>query len=338
MDDASILIVGGGAIGGVTAALLSDHVTRLAVLDPAVEHARLMRTPGLRVEIDGQERVVALQSYVSADELDEHFDFALVTVKAHHVEAALAPLHSRQLVDTYVSLGNGMVQPRVAEAVGADHVMAGVIEFGASNRGPGHVARTSHGALTIGELDGVIRPRTRRLATLMAPVGEIHLTDNVAGAIWSKLILNSTMSALGALSGLTTGGVIGDPDGRRASLALWREGYEAAQSAGIQLEPVFATDPREMTASIVGPARAEARLVQAVSIASATKASMLQDLERGVLTEVDVINGAVDAQSRKAGLDAPVNKYVLAAVHEMERGERQRRQSELAEAASRGPY
>ena len=56
--------------------------------------------------------------------------------------------------------------------------------------------------------------------------------------------------------------------------------------------------------------------------AGATKASMLQDLERGVKTEVDVINGGVVEKRREYKVETPLNSRVVELVHVMERGER----------------
>ena len=56
--------------------------------------------------------------------------------------------------------------------------------------------------------------------------------------------------------------------------------------------------------------------------AGATKASMLQDLERGVKTEVDVINGGVVERGTEYGVETPFNERVVEIMHAMERGER----------------
>jgi 2-dehydropantoate 2-reductase len=50
---------------------------------------------------------------------------------------------------------------------------------------------------------------------------------------------------------------------------------------------------------------------------------MLQDLERGAKTEVDVINGAVVERGRAYGVLTPVNERVVELVHAMEKGERE---------------
>ena len=54
---------------------------------------------------------------------------------------------------------------------------------------------------------------------------------------------------------------------------------------------------------------------------AALKASMLQDLEKGKLTEVDAINGAVSAFGRKVGCPTPMNDRVVDIIHRIERGE-----------------
>ena len=55
--------------------------------------------------------------------------------------------------------------------------------------------------------------------------------------------------------------------------------------------------------------------------AGATRASMLQDIERGVRTEVDVINGGVVATAQKIGASAPRNATIVDIVQGYERGE-----------------
>ena len=51
-----------------------------------------------------------------------------------------------------------------------------------------------------------------------------------------------------------------------------------------------------------------------------TKASMLQDLEKGAITEVDVINGGVVENARRVNLPNPYNSSVVEIVHSCEKG------------------
>jgi 2-dehydropantoate 2-reductase len=47
---------------------------------------------------------------------------------------------------------------------------------------------------------------------------------------------------------------------------------------------------------------------------------MLQDIEKGKLTEVDAINGAVSDFGRKVGCPTPMNDKVVEIIHNIEQG------------------
>ena len=323
MIDASVLIVGAGAIGGVTAAKMADEVRRVSVLDADKEHVRLMRDPGLLLDELGKERRVRLPAHADPGAFENPFDFALVTLKAPHLEAALGPLVERDLAETFVSLGNGLVQDRIAGIVGGGKLIIGTVEWGATNLGPGHLAQTTRAPFVVGEPDGVTRDRTRRLAEALGTVADVRVTQNIRGQVWSKLLVNSAFSGLGAISGLLYREVVADPAGREAALAVWREGYDVGLAQGIALDEVLGVpaealvvrDPEDCS-------RADEALEVAMGYAGATKASMLQDLERGAKTEVDVINGGVVEKGREYGVQTPLNERVVELMHAMERDER----------------
>jgi 2-dehydropantoate 2-reductase len=68
-----------------------------------------------------------------------------------------------------------------------------------------------------------------------------------------------------------------------------------------------------------------------MKIAGNTKPSMLQDLEQGRPTEVDVVNGGVAQRARAHHIATPFNDRVVEVVHAMERGERSPAPRELTE-------
>jgi 2-dehydropantoate 2-reductase len=313
---ARVLVIGTGAVGGVIAGLMTGRVARVVALDANPEHVQRLRDPGLRLDCMGEERIVALDARTSIDELDGPFDFGLITVKAPSLPAVLPALHERDLVRDYVALGNGLVQDRVADVVGADRLIAGTVEFGATNHGPGHVSQTTRNPFVIGELDGRNRPRTDVLREVLETVAEVRVTDNIRGQIWSKLLVNSALSGLGVVGGVLYRDVIEHPDGRAALLAVWAEGHRIGKAQGFDLEEVLGIEPD----ALVAPDPEDA--LRTVSrLAGATKASMLQDVERGLPTEVDVINGAVVERAGAYGLSAPGNARILELVHAFERGE-----------------
>jgi len=323
MIDAKVLIIGAGAIGGVTASKMTGGVQRVAVLDANEEHVERMQGPGLLLDELGEERHVQVEAHADPAELDEGFDFALLTLKAPHLEAALKPLHDRGVAKAFVSLGNGLVQDGIARLVGGDNLIVGTVEWGATNLGPGHLAQTTRAPFVIGEVDGKVRDRTRLLASILETVAEVRVTDNIRGQVWSKLLVNSTFSGLGVVSGLLYREIAEDPAGRDAAYELWREGYDVGQAEELDLPDVLGV-PAEALVVRGSEDRqsADAALEVVMGQVGATKASMLQDLERGAKTEVDVINGAVVERGQAHSVPTPVNERVVELVHAMEKGER----------------
>ena len=330
MIEASVLVVGAGAIGGIAAAKMVGAVRRVAVLDTNEEHVELMREPGLLLDEPSQERRVRIEAHSDTTELDGEFDFALVTLKAPYLEAALEPLRDTGLARNFVSLGNGLVQERIARIVGEENVIVGTVEWGGTNLGPGHLKQTTQAPFVIGEIDGTTRERTRLLASALETVAEVRLTSNIRGQVWSKLLVNSTFSGLGAVSGLLYKEIAEDPVGREVAYSLWREGFDVGKAQNLELEEVLGIPAKALVVRESGDRRrADEALQVFMGYAGDTKASMLQDLERGAETEVDVINGGVVERGRTHGVPTPLNARIVELVHEMERGERQPSESIL---------
>jgi 2-dehydropantoate 2-reductase len=323
MIDAGVLVVGAGAIGGVTAAKMEGRVRRVSVLDANKEHVERMREPGLLLDELGEERRVRLDAHADPSDLEGRIDFALVTLKAPHLDSALGPLVERGLAKTFVSLGNGLVQDRIATIVGDENLVVGTVEWGATNIGAGHLAQTTRAPFVIGEPEGSTKDRTRLLARVLETVADVRITENISGQVWSKLLVNSAFSGLGAVSGLLYSEVVANPAGREAALAVWREGYDVGAAQGITMDEVLGVPANSLVVRHPEDRqRADEALEVAMGYAGATKASMLQDLERGAKTEVDVINGGVVQRGREYGVQTPLNARVVELMHLMERDER----------------
>jgi 2-dehydropantoate 2-reductase len=317
MVDVDILVVGGGAIGGVTAALMTGKVRRVMVLDADHEHVARMRDPGLELDQLGERRTVRIDAYADASELPAEPEFALVTLKAAYLEPALTPLRDR--AQTFVSLGNGLVQDRIASLVGDDRLLIGTVEWGATNLGPGRLAQTTRAPFVIGEPDGSDSDRLHRLDMALQTAAEVRLSPNIRGQVWSKLLINSTWSGLGVASGLLYGEVAEHPLGRRLAVEVWREGVAVGQAQDLELQELVGVAPQDIASA--DPEVSGRAIDTMIGQLGATKASMLQDIERGVPCEVDVINGAVVQRGREHGVETPLNAGIVELVHAYESGD-----------------
>ena len=87
-------------------------------------------------------------------------------------------------------------------------------------------------------------------------------------------------------------------------------------------------------AALADPDRADEALSVAMAGHGATKASMLQDLKRGVPTKIDVIVGAIAERARERRIETPLHARVVELIHAAERGERTPSRDGLYELAA----
>ena len=103
-----------------------------------------------------------------------------------------------------------------------------------------------------------------------------------------------------------------------------KEGMDVCEAGGIRIEPVQGKDIVKLLNYNNPFKRALSFMIIPIAIRkhAKLKASMLQDIEKGKLTEVDAINGAVSDYGRKVGVPTPLNDCVVEIIHAIERGER----------------
>jgi 2-dehydropantoate 2-reductase len=344
-----VWVVGCGAVGGVLGARLTVPVTgdgresggdtRPWLICRPGRHLDAIRAGGLRVEGIRGTATAPVRAVGDPAEAPGTPGTVLLAVKAGDVEVACKGLLDRLGPRTsVVSLQNGLVQERVAAIVGRGRTLAASIGWGATLAGPGRVVQTSRGHTTIGELDGRVTPRLLALRALLAAAERVRVSTNIAGTLWSKLIINSATSTLGAVTGLTLGAMLRVARVRRVARRLVAESIRVADAEGVRLEPFGGwVDLRWIAwreggglAARLHNARGGAVLLAAASRYRRLRSVMLQDLERGRPTEVDEFNGVLVARGAARGVPTPLNAALVDMVHEIERGLRASRLENLA--------
>jgi 2-dehydropantoate 2-reductase len=116
-----------------------------------------------------------------------------------------------------------------------------------------------------------------------------RVSDRVEGIAWFKVVMAGAMNVTGALSGLDVGGFWADASWRRFVTALAEEGAAVAGAEGI---PIDAT---RIMAGVAGIAERAPRTIP----------SMLQDVRRRRITEVDAMTGELARRGTRHGLAVP---------------------------------
>ena len=123
-------------------------------------------------------------------------------------------------------------------------LLIGTVEWGATNLGPGRLAQTTRAPFVIGEPDGSDSERLAQLRAALETAAEVRVSHNIRGQVWSKLLLNSTWSGLGAASGLLYREVAEHPLGRRLAVEVWREGVTVGHAQELELQELVGDLPR----------------------------------------------------------------------------------------------
>jgi 2-dehydropantoate 2-reductase len=286
--------------------------------------AARLRASGLQVSglggpvAVGAPRVAPLDAYGGG----EAFDLVLLATKAQDALAA-APRAAALLArgGALLAIQNGGVARLLAERVGGDRVLGGLSNLGATMLAPGAYEQRNAGHLLLGELGGGESERARRAGAWLGRGVPVRVTANVDGAIWSKLLLNCSVTTLGALAGRTMRGYVGTPAGRAAFDRAYDEALAVALASGARPERMLVDPVPPGWAGRSVPSEAhEAWVARILAAYGDLKPSMLQDLERGRATEIDFQNGHVVALGRRLGVPTPVNAAIVETVHELEAG------------------
>ncbi|WP_043833227.1 ketopantoate reductase family protein [Muricoccus aerilatus] len=300
-----ICVLGAGALGSALGGVLADGGADVRLLG-RVAHMEAIAQDGLMLREGQRDRKVRLQAHTDAAAIGA-VDLVIVLVKSFHTREAV--MAARALVGpetTVLSLQNGLGHEDVlTEVVGRDRVIAGKTYVGGVMLAPGHVRVGTLGKETlIGELDGTVSARVRRIAAVFEAAGlAISVSTNILGVIWDKLLVNVATGALSGITRLPYGPLYAVPEVEECAIAAVAEAMAVAQAQGVTLAT---RDARE------------AWVKAAEGLPPEFKASMLQSLEKGSATEIDFINGAVVRWGERSGVPTPVNRALVACIKGIE--------------------
>jgi len=291
-----IAVMGAGAVGcyyGAVLARAGHEVTLIA----RPQHVEAVRRDGLRLQMKDLDQKIPLQASTEANGV-RGAQLVLFSVKSTDTEAAgnaLAPHLERDAA--IVTLQNGADNAeRLASVLGRE-VIAAAVYVAVEMAGPGHVRHHGRGELVIG--------RSSRSEAIRAALGAagvpVEISDNVAGVLWAKLIVNCAYNALSAITQLPYGRLVQGAGITDVMRDVVDECLAVARAAKVDL-------PSDMHEAVQ-------RIAQTMP---AQYSSTAQDLARKKKTEIEHLNGFVVRKGEALGVPTPVNRVLLALVQSLE--------------------
>ena len=320
-----VAIYGAGSLGTILGAYISKAGVAIELINRNKAHVEALQTQGAKVvgTVDFTQPVVA---YTPA-EMSGTYDIIFLMTKQQHNPEVVAMLRPYLGEDgVLVTFQNGLPEVQIAEILGEERVLGCTVAWGATLQSPGVCELTSAPDALSFSLGAITEQKNKHfdyVKELLEHMGTVDVEENFLGTRWSKLLINAAFSGMSAVLGCTFGEAAGPKESRRIVQALIKECIDVCKAGGIRIEPVQGKDIVKLLDYSNALKRAFSFFIIPIAIRkhAKLKASMLQDLEKGKLTEVDAINGAVSATGRKVGCPTPMNDRVVEIIHRIEQGE-----------------
>ncbi len=321
-DNPKIIIVGGGAIGGTTAAMLARENFDVTLVCKYPELALRASGEGIHVHGMGKEFRAIVPAVTTASELKGPVDLVLLATKAMDMTNAardiLPLLHRRSKV---VSMQNGIMEPDLENIVGKERTVGCVVGFGATMQGYGEIKLTSHGEMWLGYPSRPADQDLFDIRNILNHVSRTHTVDGILPVRYAKLIINSCTSTLGVITGMELGPLLRKRRARQLFVQVGKEAIHVADAMGLEVPPYDGTIRFHTILNAPAPVRHMAIRIIGIRYRK-LKSTNLQSIERGGITEIEFLNGYIVKQGESLKIPTPVNRRLVDMVREIEQKKR----------------
>ena len=320
-----VAIYGAGSLGTILGAFISKAGVNIELINRNKAHVKALQEKGACIvgTLEFKQPVVAY----TPEEMQGIYDIIFLMTKQQHNAEVVETLRPFLAEDgALVTFQNGLPEVLLAEILGEERVLGCTVAWGATLQSPGVCELTSAPdalSFSLGAMSDKRSKHFERVKELLEMMGTVEVEENFIGTRWSKLLINAAFSGMSAVLGCTFGEAAGPWASRRIVQGLMKECMDVCEAGGIRIEPVQGKDIVKLLNYNNPFKRALSFMIIPIAIRkhAKLKASMLQDIEKGKLTEVDAINGAVSDYGRKVGVPTPLNDCVVEIIHRIERGD-----------------
>lgn len=298
----SIAIVGAGAMGAAYAAMISDAGGfSLYFLAQGSRYHKLKNAP---LTVNGKSYDISVKQ---PEEITEPADLIIVALKHHHLPEALQLIASATgPATTILSVMNGLESERIiGEVCGMDKIVYAIaIGIDAVKEGsrftyarPGKIL---FGKTAEQEDDSRVAGIQDALTRAAIPH---EVPDDIMRTMWWKFMINVGVNQASAVLSAPYGVFHTSPDAMALMQQLMQEVVILAEKVSINLTQ---KDLEDWTAVLS-------------TLAPEGKTSMLQDIEAGRKTEVEIFSGTVISMGLEHNVPTPVNLAIMRIINVLEK-------------------
>jgi 2-dehydropantoate 2-reductase len=303
-------IIGPGALGCLFAAklfLTASEQNEIMLIDHNPDRAAMLNEQGIFFESDGIKQNLAIPISGRLEEIG-HIDVLFSCVKSHDLEQSLsfaAPLLTDSTLLIFLQNGIGHLAFEKREDISAIPVFATSSE-GATLLAPGHTKHAGKGRTYLGFLSQ--QPQTHekyllQLTNILQKADiDCRIPNDILSRLWAKLFVNVGINALTAIHNLPNGQLLASS----AILDRMKQLVKEAERVALASEISIKENPVDTTIRVCQ------QTAQNIS-------SMLQDVRKHRVTEIDSINGMISRLGREKDVATPLNDAIITQVKNIEK-------------------
>ncbi|MGO5024052.1 ketopantoate reductase family protein [Lawsonibacter sp. LCP25S3_G6] len=317
-------IYGAGALGTVMGALLTQKGVDIDLITRNAEHARAMKEHG--AVIYGLINETIPVHSMTPDEMQERYDIIfLMTKQMQNRKDAEFLLNYLSEDGVICVLQNGIPEPELAQCIGEDRVIGGIVTWNAVRTEAGRVfvsPPASSLSFSVGTISGARTPQLLKVQEVLSQMCMTEIVDNLMGLRWSKLIINACLSCPATILGGKCGDVLDDPQWRRVAMHILHECVTVGHAAGVEFVEIqgcnfakeldFVTEEEEQRSLALAP--------ECFSKYHPGVPSMLGDLQKGRPCEIDALVGVICRMGREHGIATPFSDMAVRTVKDISEG------------------
>jgi 2-dehydropantoate 2-reductase len=317
-----IAIMGAGSLGIILGAYIAQQ-RQVDLIVGSRTSADALNTNGAQVA--GNIEMTVPVHAVRSEDMEGTYDLFLYLVKQTVNDVAIPQMLAHSHDQTVIcTLQNGVPELSVSEVFGPDRTIGAPVGWGATLIGPSVSQLTTPPEYNFFALGSMTPAGSKYLAdikTILEIMCPVHVSDNLMGLRWGKLLMNAVMSGMSTAIGGSFGDVL-DRDWATTSAAyVGRECIQAAVASRVVMDSGELDFPKTFAFNSAETKQLTISFIRKIwECARMSEASMRQDLQKGRRCEIDAINGVVVATGKKYSVPTPMNDLIVEIVKAKQEG------------------
>lgn len=304
-----------GSLGLVASAIFAKEKENFILIDRNINGVEAINKNGIKVtgKLNLDEKVTCVLDNAVKDKFDIIF---LVTKQINNnetIKKAAGMLANDGVLCTWQ---NGLPEKEIADIIGEDRTCGAAVGWGATRLSYGVSELTSNKdnmVFSFGSFNKKHEDKFNEIKRILNIIGKVEVEDNFIGARYTKLVINSAFSAMSTICGDTFGNVAKNKKSRKVIQAIIKECIDVAKANNIKLEPIQGKDVVKLLDYHNKLKKWFGFMIIPLAIKkhALLKASMLQDIEKGYLCEIESINQVVVNLAKNVNVLTPFNSKVV---------------------------